>query len=151
MVPSSDNRVHRMVRRRILHIDDDPHFLKLVRAFMKKDGVESIGMLNADQAIKMLGEYGIRVVLLDVDLPNADGLEILRDIKAWDAGIQVVMCTGIITMRILVESIQRGAEGVIFKPHATPKVLMESVSDAFAKIDRQMEAFAWLEKFAVHE
>jgi DNA-binding NtrC family response regulator len=140
-----------MVRRRILHIDDDPHFLKLVRAFMKKDGVESIGMLNADKANKMLGEYGIRVVLLDVDLPNADGLEILRDIKAWDAGIQVVMCTGIITMRILVESIQRGAEGVIFKPHATPKVLMESVSDAFAKIDRQMEAFAWLEKFAVHE
>ncbi|XZE34411.1 response regulator [Pirellulaceae bacterium SH501] len=151
MDSSSDNRSNRMVRRRMLHIDDDPHFLKLVRAFMRKEGVESIGMLSADQAIKMIGEYGIRVVLLDVDLPNADGLEILRDIKSWDAGIQVVMCTGIITMRILVESIQSGAEGVIFKPHATPKVLLESVSDAFAKIDRQMEALAWLEKFAMHE
>ena len=120
----------------ILHVDDDPSQLKIVSAILQERGyhVESIG--DPDEALVHLSETGIRLVLLDIDMPGKDGLTLLQEIKTIDGGVQVIMLTGMVKMSTVLQSMRWGAEACIFKPLTDHAPLLEAVEAAFAKIDR---------------
>ncbi len=120
----------------VLHIDDDPQVTRLVAARLKSHGYEVISLNDSRGALRELMQNQWRVVLLDIDMPGVNGLDLLREIKAYDGGVQVIMLTGVVSMNTLLQSFRFGAEACLFKPLADERPLLDTLEDTFRKIDR---------------
>jgi DNA-binding NtrC family response regulator len=122
--------------RRILHVDDDPAVTALVAEYLKEYGYTSTQFNNPCEVISQLQKFQERVVLLDIDMPQLNGLQLLKQIKTLDGGIQVIMLTGFGTMNSVLQSLRWGAEACFFKPLTDFEPLFAALSDCFQKIDR---------------
>jgi DNA-binding response OmpR family regulator len=119
---------------------------KLISYHLKKHGYEVVSVQDPNQVMETLMRTGARVVLLDIDMPDKDGLTVLREIKLRDAGIQVTMCTGMVSMQTVLRSTSMGAEGLIFKPLSDLTKVSEAIDISFGKIDNWWRALAeWKE------
>lgn len=121
--------------REILHVDDDPATTKIVAKRLEPHGYQVTGLNDPTQTINELIYNQWRVVLLDIDMPDLNGLDLLREIKTYDGGIQVIMLTGIVTLTSALESLRRGAEACFFKPLEDINPLVESLQRTFQKLD----------------
>lgn len=126
--------------REILHVDDDPQITRLVAAQLAPYGyhVEPLG--DSTRVIDELVHGKQRVVLLDIDMPDVNGLEVLHRIKEYDAGIQVIMLSGMVTLSDALQALRGGAEACFFKPVEEIEPLVEAIEGAFRKIDHWWEA-----------
>src|SRR5688500_15101746 len=71
----------------ILIVDDNPANLKLARVLLRGEGYEVRTAVNAEEALEMIRRAKPRLILMDVQLPGMDGLELTRRLKA-DPGTQ---------------------------------------------------------------
>ncbi len=124
------------VPRRILHVDDDPLFTAMVAKRLEDYGYETAAMHDPCQVIQRLPQFQERVMLLDIDMPRINGIELLKEIRAFDGGILVVMLTGLATMTTVLQSLRLGAEACFFKPLDDFDPLAHALDDCFCKIDR---------------
>lgn len=131
--------------RTILHVDDDPIMLRLVEQKLQAAGYCVITLSNPCGTPQILLENECRVVLLDIDMPDINGIELLQQIKRQDGGIQVVMLTGLMTMNTILESMRYGAEACIFKPIADFAPLLKTLEATFEKVDRWWETLRELQ------
>ena len=122
--------------RAVLHIDDDPQVTRLVSERLSAHGYEVTSLNDPNKALRELMQNQWRVVLLDIDMPGVNGLDLLREIKAYDGGIQVIMLTGMVTLSTLLQSFRWGAEACLFKPLGDLTPLLEAMEDTFRKINR---------------
>jgi len=125
-----------VVPRRILHVDDDLEITELVAEYLRDAGYDSTAIHDPCQVIQQLPKFQERVVLLDIDMPRINGLELLKEIKAFDGGIQVVMLTGLVTMSTVLQSLRWGAEACFFKPIDDIRPLTDALEACFQKIER---------------
>ncbi len=102
------------LNRVVLHIDDDPKMTDLVTKQLTKEGCDVVSLNNPAQVIPMLIQKDCRVVILDIEMPQINGLELLEEIKQFDGGIQVIMLTGVVTTTNVLRSFRRGAEACFF-------------------------------------
>jgi DNA-binding NtrC family response regulator len=123
-------------RRTILHIDDDPAVLRLVKKRLEQQGYDVIGSTDPTEVEELLVTTNARIVLLDISMPRADGLELLKQIKRYDSSIQVILLTGLVSMNAVLDSLRNGAEALYFKPILNFEPLFEILSDSFRKTDR---------------
>ena len=123
-------------RRAILHVDDDPAICRFVATLLEREGCEVESVTNPLEAMARLEEGQFQVVLLDIDMPNKTGMHLLSEIKAYDAGVQVIMLTGLVGLPTVLETHRLGAEACLFKPVTDPSQLCEAVADAFGRMDR---------------
>ncbi len=131
----------------VLHVDDDTAILALVAKKLQKHKVEVVSIADPTKTIAAIKETGARVILLDIDMPEIDGLTLLQEIKQFDAGIQVIMCTGMVSMQMVLRATSMGAETCIFKPIVDLNEVTEAVDRAFEKIDRWWAALHdWVER-----
>lgn len=124
------------MRRKILHVDDDVQVTRLVAKLLTDRGYEVTSLNDSTQAMEEVVRGRHQLVLLDIDMPAMDGMQLLRLIKGFDGGTQVIMLTGIVTMSTALQSLRWGAEACFFKPLADVKPLLEAVELTFDKIDR---------------
>ncbi|WP_254513056.1 response regulator [Anatilimnocola floriformis] len=120
----------------ILHIDDDPAILRLVAQRLGDEGYEVISCGDPDAIESVLHASNARVCLLDIAMPHADGLELLKEIKRYDGGVQVIMLTGLVSMNSVLDSLRNGAEALHFKPILDFEPLLEILADSFRKTER---------------
>lgn len=121
--------------RNVLHVDDDPNMLQLVSKYLSKDfNVQSI--VDPTQAIDHLVSSGCRLVILDIQMGEYNGLDLLRTIKRLDGGILVVMLTGLVSIESVLVSMRDGAEACLFKPLNDPKELIETMEECATKVLR---------------
>jgi DNA-binding NtrC family response regulator len=120
----------------ILHVDDDRLILQMTADQLHAAGFEVVSLSEPRQAISTLLEENLRLVLLDIEMPHLNGLELLRQIKQFDGGVQVIMLTSLVSTTSLLESMRCGAEACFFKPLADYTPLVEAVSAACEKVDR---------------
>ena len=122
--------------RTVLHVDDDPAILKMVQQKLDDYGIHVVSIQDPLKVIPAIKQLGARVVLLDIDMPVKDGLTLLHEIKLFDAGIQVIMCTGMVSLNTVLRATSLGAEACIFKPIKDLNEITATVDRAFEKIDR---------------
>ena len=130
----------------VLHVDDDPQLTRLVDAMLRTRGIECFSLNDSEKAIAQLLSGEHRVVILDIDMPGINGLELLRRIKEDDGGVQVIMLTGLVTISTVMQSLELGAEACLFKPLNNIDPLVEAIECAFSKVDRWWEALRILTK-----
>jgi len=71
-----------MTREPILIVDDNPQNLKLARVILAAEGYEVKTAIDAEDALSILESFAPRLILMDLQLPRMDGLELTRLIKA---------------------------------------------------------------------
>jgi len=131
----------------VVHIDDDPAILKIVQRKLETHGIQVVSIQDPLKAIAAITQLGARVVLLDIDMPVKDGLTLLHEIKRFDAGIQVIMCTGMVSLQTVLRATSRGAEACIFKPIYDLDEITTAVDRAFERIDRWWLALQnWIDR-----
>jgi DNA-binding NtrC family response regulator len=117
---------------RILIIDDERPVLMTLEALLKRHGYRVDTASTASQGLKTLKLNSPPLVLLDLQLPDAHGLEMLDQIKAELPDVQVIILTAHDSLHNAIESIKRGAYHFISKPYA-PEELLSLVEKALEK------------------
>jgi DNA-binding NtrC family response regulator len=118
--------------RRILIIDDERPILLTLEALLARRGYQVDTAPTASQGLNLLKSKSPALVLLDLQLPDAEGLEMLDRIKTELPEIQVIILTAHDSLHNAIESIKRGAYHFISKPYA-PEELLSLVEKALEK------------------
>jgi two-component system, NtrC family, response regulator PilR len=101
---------------RILIVDDEQSMRDMLAILLRKEGLDVRSAGSRAEAAAELGRSAFDLVLTDVKLPDGDGLEILRHVKAASAGTAVVVMTAYGTTETAVAARKLGAEAYILKP-----------------------------------
>lgn len=113
-----------MASPKIIIVDDNDLIRTLLRGILRAEECEIIGEArNGTLALELIEKSKPDIVLLDVLMPEMDGLETLQNIKQQYPEIIVVMITGSPSKDNVKESIQGGASGFIVKPFNSAKVI----------------------------
>jgi two-component system, cell cycle response regulator DivK len=102
----------------ILIVDDNPVNLKLVRVLLMTEGYTVKTATSADEALAVLDAFRPRLILMDIQLPGMDGLELTRRLKADPAmhGIRIVAITAYAMKGDEEKALAVGCDGYIAKP-----------------------------------
>ena len=114
---------------RVLIIDDERPVLMTLEALLKRHGYQVDTAPTATQGLRLVKSKPPKIVLLDLRLPDADGLEMLDRIKTELPKVQVIILTAHDSLHNAIESIKRGAYHFISKPYA-PEELLSLVEKA---------------------
>src|SRR5881394_200239 len=118
--------------RRILIIDDERPILLTLEALLRRHAYQVDTAPTASQGLKLLKTKSPSLVLLDLQLPDAEGLQTLDSIKIDSPGMPVIVLTAHDTLHNAIESIKRGAYHFISKPYA-PEELLSLIEKALEK------------------
>lgn len=78
---------------------------------------------NGIEAVRKYKLYRPDVVLMDIVMPEQDGIEALRELVSYDAGCRVIMCSAIGQEKMLTTAISLGAKDYILKPPVAEKII----------------------------
>lgn len=108
----------------ILICDDAAFMRMMIKDILTKNGYNVVGEAeNGLKAVEKYGETKPDLVLMDITMPEMDGIEALKRIKASDASATVIMCSAMGQQAMVIESIQAGAKDFIVKPFQADRVL----------------------------
>ena len=134
---------------RILCVDDEPLNLSLLAAMLSPRGFEVVSAMNGPAALEKITTERVDICLLDVMMPEMDGFEVCRRIKADDLhhNIPVVMITSYADRENRIRGIEAGAEDFISKPFDSNEVLarikmllrVKSLQDGLQNAHDQLE------------
>jgi len=120
-----------MKTRRILVIDDESVICDACRLVLAEKGHRVDHCLTGNAGLQAIegGQYDL--ILLDVKLPDVDGMEILKSVKEKGSGPVVIVMTGYSTMSNALQAMKLGAADYLAKPF-TDDQLVEAVEKSFA-------------------
>lgn len=110
-----EDRASRTVR--AIVADDEAFIRQALTRLLGHLGVEVVGAAeNGRQAVELYKSLGPDVAIMDIAMPEMDGLAAVREIVAHDAEARIIMCTGFSSRRYVVEAMRAGAKGYLHKP-----------------------------------
>lgn len=116
--------------KKILICDDAAFMRMMIKDILTKSGYEIAGEAeNGKVAVEKYQETKPDLVLMDITMPEMDGIQALKKIKEMDPGATVVMCSAMGQQAMVIESIQTGAKDFIVKPFQADRVV-EAVKKA---------------------
>jgi len=101
---------------KILVVDDEPSILETLEMFLSEAGHSVIKAARGVEGMALFEEYSPDVVILDIRLPDANGLDILSEMKTKRAETKVIMITAYQDMETTIEAMKRGGYDYIHKP-----------------------------------
>ena len=108
----------------ILICDDAAFMRMMIKDILSKNGYTVVGEAeNGAKAVEKYGELKPDLVLMDITMPEMDGIQALKKIKEADAGASIIMCSAMGQQAMVIESIQSGAKDFIVKPFQADRVL----------------------------
>ncbi len=116
------NRAHHVPR--VLLVDDDPTFRQVLAAELSRRGLELETASSGAEALAAAQVAALDVVLLDLRLPDMDGIEVLRRLREMEQAAGVVLLTGHGTIDTAIEATRLGAYDYLEKPCPVDKVEM---------------------------
>ncbi|MGE6383047.1 sigma-54-dependent transcriptional regulator [Shewanella baltica] len=112
--------------RNILAIDDETRWLRTIDMLLNRHIPEAKTYTceNSRQALNLINDFDIALVLLDLNMPALDGRQLLRDIREHAPYVRVIVLTGLDETDIAVECMKQGAYDFITKTSSTDQLLM---------------------------
>ncbi|HKM05133.1 MAG TPA: response regulator [Lachnospiraceae bacterium] len=108
----------------ILICDDAAFMRMMIKDILSKNGYNIAGEAeNGLKAIEKYAELKPDLVLMDITMPEMDGIQALKKIKEADSSALVIMCSAMGQQAMVIESIQAGAKDFIVKPFQADRVL----------------------------
>jgi DNA-binding response OmpR family regulator len=104
-----------MARRKILVVDDEPKVSDLIRAYLEKDGYDVLITTDGRGAVEAARNHKPDLILLDLNLPEMDGLQAFRSIRSF-SNVPVIMVTARDDEVDKVVGLQLGADDYVTKP-----------------------------------
>lgn len=109
---------------KILLVDDAAFMRMMLRDTLKKNGYENIvEAADGELAVAAYKSEKPDLVIMDITMPNKNGLEALKEIKEYDSNSKIVMCSAMGQESMVVEAIRNGAKDFIVKPFKADRVL----------------------------
>lgn len=103
--------------RRLLIVDDEPHYRELLRDRYNRKEWTTFVAANAAEALNIAQTAGVTVVLLDIMMPGADGLDLLERLKALDPALEGIILTGHAAVDTAIRAMKMGAFDYLSKPY----------------------------------
>lgn len=108
----------------ILICDDAAFMRMMIKDILTKNGYNIAGEAeNGANAVEKYNELKPDLVLMDITMPEMDGIQALKKIKETDPNASVIMCSAMGQQAMVIESIQSGAKDFIVKPFQADRVL----------------------------
>jgi len=120
----------------LLVVDDEVGVTRLCKRFLTRAGYDVITANHPQEGLNYLQNQPISLLLVDIRMPEMDGFQLLKLARQFQDDVAVVIMTGYGTVETAVESLHRGADGMILKPFSGAE-LVQSVEQALR--DRQRE------------
>jgi len=117
---------------RILIVDDDENIRKVLTTILEDEGYDVESVDTAKKAIERTRRKFYNLALIDIRLPDMEGIELLTKMKNTTPKIRKIIITGYPTLQNAVEAVNRGADAYIMKPFDMEKVL-EEIKDQLKK------------------
>ena len=109
---------------KILIVDDAAFMRKVIRDTLTKSGYTDLyEAVDGADAVEKYSEISPNLVLMDITMPNMDGLEALKAIRAKDSNANVVMCSAMGQEAMVLEAVQAGIKDFIVKPFKSDRLL----------------------------
>ena len=117
-------------------ICDDAAFMRMmIKDILTKNGYEIAAEAeNGQKAVEKYPEVKPDLVLMDITMPEMDGIQALKKIKEMDPAAKVIMCSAMGQQAMVIEAIQSGAKDFIVKPFQAERVL-EAVKKVVGQYD----------------
>jgi DNA-binding response OmpR family regulator len=111
-----------MERGTVLVVDDEPNIADLIELYLRREGYRVVKAAGGEDGIRAVGEQRPRLVVLDVGLPDIDGLEVCRRLRATSA-IPVIFVTARDTEVDRVLGLELGADDYVTKPFSPAELV----------------------------
>ncbi|NLK20771.1 MAG: response regulator [Epulopiscium sp.] len=110
--------------KRILIVDDAAFMRMMIKDILTKNGYEVAGEAeNGVKAVDKFKELAPDLVIMDITMPEMDGIQAVREIKKVDGAATIIMCSAMGQQAMVIESIQAGARDFIVKPFQADRVV----------------------------
>jgi len=117
----------------VLLVEDATSLARVYAEYLKRDGYEVTAVETGAEAMAALADGAPRVVLLDLMLPDMNGMEVLRRVRADNAPCAVIIITAHGSVNVAVEAMRNGAYDFLVKPF-TPDRLLVTVANAAERL-----------------
>lgn len=123
---------------KVLIVDDEEDFVEMFSLRLKGQGERVSTAFSGKQALDVLKKKSIDVVILDIRMPEMDGIETLKQIKASYPLVEVILLTGHGSAETAVEGMKLGAFDYLMKPADFEDIKIK-LEDARKRKDEQEE------------
>jgi two-component system chemotaxis response regulator CheY len=108
----------------VLIVDDAAFMRMLLKDILSKNGYQILGEApNGFKAIEMYKSEKPDIVTMDITMPEMDGIQALKEIRAFDPTAKIIMCSAMGQQTMVMEAIKAGARDFIVKPFQAERVL----------------------------
>lgn len=114
----------------VLIVDDAAFMRMMIKDILGKNGYTVIGEAeNGAVAVEKYMELNPDIVIMDITMPEMDGLQAVREIRKRDPQAKIIMCSAMGQQAMVIDAIQSGAKDFIVKPFQADRVV-EAVKKA---------------------
>lgn len=132
----SPKEAPKIAHNKILIVDDEVAITDTLKRFFVIEGYDVITCNNPYEALKIVYEQNIFVVISDIAMPGMTGVELLKRIKKNNGMVKVIMITGYVTLDNILACLRLGADECFIKPITDLDLLKNAVDDALTKLKK---------------
>lgn len=125
---------------KVLIVDTEEETLCRLKGLLEQENYAVETAQNAANALDKVKSDKYHIVLIETDLPEMDGIELLKAIKSYDALTQVIMVARHSTMEKVLSSLEFGANDYIPKPFENMEFVLQVIDYSVQKLERWREA-----------
>lgn len=138
---------------KILLVDDDLNCLDAIDQILRRDGYETIKADEGRPALQLFPKHIIDLAIVDFNLPDMNGLHVLREIKRINRNVPIIIMTSEQSMEIRTASLEAGAYSFIAKPINIPifrnmvAKALQSLNSKTIEVRREFIVIKWFRGF----
>jgi DNA-binding response OmpR family regulator len=126
------------MNRKILIVDDDKKTVELIRLYLEKDGYRALAAYDGRQALDLTRQKRPDLIVLDLMLPEVDGLDVCRILRA-ESRVPIIMLTAKTTEEDKLLGLDLGADDYVTKPFS-PRELLARVRAVLRRVDEEEDS-----------
>jgi phosphoserine phosphatase RsbU/P len=136
-------------RRKLLIIDDDDLVRRSVAVYLKDSGFDVFEAADAVHLPQAIAEFAPELVITDLRMPNADGIQVLQEIKQSHPLIPVIIISGAGSLGDVVRALRLGVSDFLIKPILDMEVLVHAINKALERLDLLVENQRYREQLEI--